>query len=141
MASLRPLLALCLLLAACASSAQDEPASAAPQSHAFAQIAPATGLVAAPNPRSDAPLSGFVFTNDGSSSVTITKLEVDLVGGQTVHGAAGFGVAPGQAITFLFDSQHTHLVDRLAFAVEGSTEKLVVEGTDQTGVVPSTSAR
>ena len=140
----RSLLALSLVVVAagCGSSASDDGTTddGTTDSASFAVVAPATGDFAKSS-SSSTPISGYVFSNLGTTSITITDFEVDLADGKVIADhETGLVLEPGAGeITFSFDPSATHVVDKFSFRIEGTSEKLVVTTDDKTGHVPSTS--
>src|SRR5262245_58719370 len=113
---------------------QQEP----PQAPAEArELVPASGAQSLPNPAADKLLTGFVFANEGSHDVTITQLAVTLGDGSIIHAGAGVVLQQGGGtVTWAFEQFTPRAVSSLDFVVEGSTEKLIVTGSDMTGHFP-----
>jgi hypothetical protein len=120
-----------LLIAGCGSA-----------STTFGVAQPATGLISLTSPSSGGSrISGFVFENEGTQSVFIAEIQVTLTNGQPIGATgAGFGLTPNDPITYDINVQN-HVsepadVASLSFNVMGSTEKLVVETTNEAINVP-----
>jgi hypothetical protein len=106
-------------------------------SETFGLASPARGSITMANGVPDQPISGVIFSNQGTSDVTIDQIRFVLSSGEAIDGGAGVGVTAGNSVTYLYDNQSAHPVDSLSFAVHGSTETLVVLQTQETGIVPA----
>ncbi len=82
-------------------------------------------------------ISGVRFDNEGTTDISIDQVEFLLTNGQTITEDFGFGVGAGETITDSFDTGGLQSVQSISFRVTGSTEKLVVLESTDTGVVPA----
>jgi hypothetical protein len=106
---------------------------------AFGVAAPAQGEVTLENALAAKPISGLVFENQGTASITIDSIQVVLASSATIDSAAGLSVQARGSATLLFSPSLAQRVTSVGFVVHGSTETLRVLGAVEAGVTGGSS--
>jgi hypothetical protein len=111
-----------------------------PPSKTVATLLSATGQQSLNTQSNGNSISGFVFINQGSHEVTLDHMQSTLTDGQVLGDEVGLVLSAGQQVTYLVQVQNhqTKLVSvaKLSFNINGTTEKLSVETTDETSTTP-----